>query len=89
MSRLMRETSSVTTTSTFFVFTAAITGASQTAPLHRIEPAFVREEVEGAGFVLEAESTVLANEADAHALKVFDASIKEATDRFAYRFAKR
>jgi len=56
--------------------------------LHRIEPAAVREEVEGAGFVLDAKSSVLANKDDPHSQKVFDPSIKGATDRFAYRFVK-
>src|ERR1700692_1647478 len=57
--------------------------------LHRIEPASVREEVETAGFVLDTESTVLANKDDPHSIKVFDPSIKGETDRFAYRFVKR
>jgi predicted methyltransferase len=48
----------------------------------------VREEVEAAGFVLDAESTVLANKDDPHSSKVFDPSIKGETDRFAYRFVK-
>jgi predicted methyltransferase len=48
----------------------------------------VREEVEAAGFVLDAESTVLANKNDPHSGKVFDPSIKGKTDRFAYRFVK-
>ena len=56
--------------------------------LHRIEPASVREEVKAAGFVLEAESTMLANKDDPHSIKVFDPSIKGKTDRFAYRFVK-
>ena len=56
--------------------------------LHRIEPASVREEVETAGFVLDAESTVLANKKNSHSIKVFDPSIKGETDRFAYRFVK-
>ena len=55
---------------------------------HRIEPASVRAEVEAAGFVLDAESTILANKDDPHSIKVFDPSIKGETDRFAYRFTK-
>ena len=54
----------------------------------RREPAVVREEVEAAGFVLDAESTVLANRDDPHSIKVFDPSIKGETDRFAYRFVR-
>ena len=63
-------------------------GTSNTQSLHRIEPASVREEVEAAGFVLDAESTMLANKDDQHSIKVFDPSIKGETDRFAYRFVK-
>ncbi|KAA0070893.1 class I SAM-dependent methyltransferase [Rhodanobacter sp. T12-5] len=67
---------------------AAGTGASNAGSLHRIEPAVVREEVEAAGFVLDAESSALANRDDPHSIKVFDPSIKGETDRFAYRFVK-
>jgi predicted methyltransferase len=52
------------------------------------EPAAVREEVETAGFVLDAESAVLANKDDPHSIKVFDPSIKGETDRFGYRFVR-
>jgi len=67
---------------------AAGAGTSAAQSLHRIEPASAREEVEAAGFVLDAESTMLANKDDSHAIKVFDPSIKGQTDRFAYRFVK-
>ena len=63
-------------------------GSSDAQSLHRIEPATVREEVEAAGFVLDAESTLLANKDDPHAIKVFDPAIKGKTDRFVYRFVK-
>ncbi len=52
------------------------TGASDAQLLHRIEPAYVREEVEAAGFVLDAEIAILANKDDLHSIKVFDPSIK-------------
>ncbi|GAA3925493.1 class I SAM-dependent methyltransferase [Luteimonas lutimaris] len=68
---------------------AAGTGTGDTQSLHRIDPASVREEVEAAGFVLDAQSPMLANKDDPHAVKVFDPSIKGKTDRFAYRFVKR
>jgi len=68
--------------------TAAGVGRGDAQSLHRIDPATVREEVEAAGFVLDAESTVLANKHDPHSSKVFDPSIKGETDRFAYRFVK-
>ncbi len=41
-----------------------------------------------AGFVLDAQSTMLANKDDPHSIKVFDPSMKGETDRFAYRFVK-
>ena len=68
---------------------AAGAGTSNAQSLHRIDPASVREEVEAAGFLLDAESTMLANKDDPHSIKVFDPSIKGETDRFAYRFVKR
>ncbi|MCK1345447.1 class I SAM-dependent methyltransferase [Bradyrhizobium sp. CW11] len=63
-------------------------GTSEAQSLHRIEPASVRKEVEAAGFVLDAESTLLANKDDPHTIKVFDPAIKGKTDRFVYRFVK-
>jgi predicted methyltransferase len=68
--------------------TAAGEGTSDTQSLHRIDPASVRAEVEAAGFVLEDESSLLANKEDTHSTKAFDPSIKGATDRFAYRFVR-
>jgi predicted methyltransferase len=67
---------------------AAGAGTSDTQSLHRIDPASVREEVEAAGFVLDTQSTILANKNDPHSIKVFDPTIKGETDRFAYRFVK-
>lgn len=67
---------------------AAGAGTADAQSLHRIDPASVCEEVEAAGFVLDAESALLANRSDPHATKVFDPSIKGETDRFAYRFVK-
>ena len=63
-------------------------GTCDAQSLHRIEAASVREEAEAAGFVLDAESTMLANKGDTHSIKVFDPSIKGETDRFVYRFVK-
>src|SRR6201995_229988 len=67
---------------------AAGAGTSDAQSLHRIEPAYLRKEVEAAGFVLDAESTMLANNDDPHSIKLFDPAIKGETDRFAYRFVK-
>jgi len=68
---------------------AAGSGASEAQALHRIDPAAVRDEVEEAGFVLEAESSLLANTDDPHSASVFDPTVKGETDRFVYRFVKR
>lgn len=67
---------------------AAGTGTGDAQPLHRIDPASVRAEVEAAGFVLDGESSLLANRDDPHSAKAFDPSVKGKTDRFAYRFVK-
>ena len=56
--------------------------------LHRIDPVTVRADFERAGFVLEAQSDILANPADDHSLNVFDKAIRGKTDRFLYRFRK-
>ena len=64
------------------------TGTNDTQALHRIDPATVRAEIEAAGFVLDEQSALLANENDPHSVKVFDPSIKGSTDRFVYRFMK-
>jgi predicted methyltransferase len=56
--------------------------------LHRIDPEIVKRQVQSAGFVLEAESTVLANPDDPRTKSAFDPSIREKTDRFIFRFRK-
>ncbi|WP_197675563.1 hypothetical protein [Pseudomonas prosekii] len=61
---------------------------SKAQSLHRIDPASVRNEVEAAGFLLDAESNMLANKDDPRSIKVFDPPIKGETDRFVYRFVK-
>jgi predicted methyltransferase len=69
----------------------ALTGSpvTETADkLHRIDPAAVRAEVEGAGFKFDGESAALRNPADPHTVIVFDPSIRGHTDQFAYRFKK-
>ena len=68
----------------------ALPSASDTAPktLHRIDPETVKAQVLAAGFVLDGTTDVLANPADTHTLKVFDAAIKGHTDQFAFRFRK-
>lgn len=56
--------------------------------VHRIDPETVKADFKAAGFVLEAESNLLANPADDHSKLVFDSSIRGKTDRFVYRFRK-
>jgi predicted methyltransferase len=56
--------------------------------LHRIDPAVVKAQLLAAGFVLEAQSTVLANPADSHTDPVFAPSIRGHTDQFVMRFRK-
>ncbi len=69
---------------------AAVTGSglSHTEDLHRIDPATIKAEVEKAGFVLDAESKVLANPADLRTARIFDPAIRGNTDRVAFRFRK-
>jgi predicted methyltransferase len=63
-------------------------GVRDAGVLHRIDPAFVRDEVEAAGFVFEAESPVLHNLSDPHTARVFDPAIRGHTDQFVFRFRK-
>lgn len=56
--------------------------------LHRIDSAVVIAELEGAGFILDGESSVLANPEDDHTKNVFDPEIRGRTDRFVLRFKK-
>jgi len=56
--------------------------------LHRIDPQIVIEEMEAAGFVLEARSDVLRNMSDDHTLHMGAPEIRRQTDRFVFRFRK-
>jgi predicted methyltransferase len=67
---------------------AAGSGISATETLHRIDPARVKSDVLAAGFKLDGESSILANEADDHTKKVFDPSVRGHTDQFLFRFRK-
>ncbi|GBQ85753.1 class I SAM-dependent methyltransferase [Asaia krungthepensis] len=68
----------------------AQTGSGTTAPttLHRIDPALILQQVEGAGFQLVANSPVLHNAQDDHSLPVFDKSIRGNTDQAVFLFRK-
>lgn len=63
-------------------------GLADTATLHRIDEAAVRQEVEAQGFVFDGKSEVLRNAEDQRTLPVFDKSIRGKTDQFVYRFRK-
>ncbi len=63
-------------------------GLTHTETLHRIDEARVRADVLAAGFVLDAESQILANPADDHTKMVFDPAIRGKTDQFLLRFKK-
>jgi predicted methyltransferase len=61
-------------------------GARDTETLHRIDPALVRQEAAAAGFVLEAESTVLHNPNDPHTEAVF--KLEGTSDKFLLKFRR-
>ncbi len=63
-------------------------GVRDAGTLHRIDPAFVRDEVVAAGFVFEGESPVLHNPLDPHTAPVFDPAIRGHTDQFVFKFRK-
>jgi len=63
-------------------------GLRDTETLHRIDPQTIRSEVTAAGFVLEAQSDLLRNGADSHALPVFDPAIRHRTDQVILKFRK-
>jgi predicted methyltransferase len=58
------------------------------ATLHRMLPQQARDAITKAGFILEAESTVLANPADDHTKGVIDPSLGRHTDQFLFRARK-
>lgn len=55
---------------------------------HRIDPKVVRAVLEAAGFVFEAESSVLRRPDDDHSKRVFNPTIRGKTDRFLFRFRR-
>lgn len=69
---------------------AAKAGATEAEmkPLHRIDPAIVKQQVTAAGFEFVGESKAIANPADPHDKAVFDPSIRGKTDQFALKFRK-
>ena len=58
------------------------------AQLHRIPKHFLLEDAKAAGFVVEAESDILAHPADDHTKVVFDPTLRGKTDQFVVRLRK-
>jgi predicted methyltransferase len=56
--------------------------------LHRVDASTVRAEIEQAGFVLEAESDLLANPDDPRTDSIFDDQRRGRTDQFVWKFVK-
>jgi predicted methyltransferase len=56
--------------------------------LHRIDPAFARNDIEARGFRLEASSDLLNNPDDNLDISVFDPSVQGKTSKFIYRFSE-
>jgi len=55
---------------------------------HRIDIGIVIREVQAAGFVLDAQSDILRNDADDYDKSVFDPALRGKTDRFVLKFRK-
>ena len=69
---------------------AAVVGSGYASlPLHRIDEALAKKEIQAAGFVLAGESQALRNPADDRKTNVFDPAIRGRTDQFMLRFVKR
>lgn len=62
-------------------------GANNTA-LHRIPKHFLLEDAKAAGFIVEAESDLLAHPGDDHTKVVFDPALRGKTDQFTVRLRK-
>lgn len=56
--------------------------------LHRIDPERVKADMTAAGFVFEAESSVLRRSEDDHTQLVFDPAVRGKTDRFILKFRR-
>jgi predicted methyltransferase len=63
-------------------------GIRDTSTLHRIDAETVKKEVLAAGFIFAGSSDLLRQPGDAHAVKVFDPSVRGKTDQFILKFTK-
>lgn len=59
------------------------------ATLHRVDPALVKQAVDGDCFRFDGESEVLRNPQDDHSSDAFNGPLKGQTDQFVYRFVRR
>jgi len=73
---------------TFGIIDHAGDADADNTALHRIEPTLVKKAATDAGFIVEAESDLLAHPEDDHTKKVFDPSLRGETDRFVLRLRK-
>ena len=62
--------------------------AADNTALHRIEPSLVKKAATDAGYIIEAESDLLAQPEDDHSKRVFDPTLRGDTDRFVLRLRK-
>ena len=63
-------------------------GLSAADAVHRLESSVARQEIEAAGFKLDAESAMLKDAADPHTANVFDPAIRGKTDQWVMKFKK-
>lgn len=63
-------------------------GLRDTETLHRIDPEAIKQEVESAGFVLEAESGLLREAGDDHRRSSLDPAMHDRTDQVVLKFRK-
>jgi len=63
-------------------------GKSAAQELHRIDPAFARQDIESHGFEFAGELQVLKSADDPLNVSVFDDSIRRQTSRFVYKFVE-
>lgn len=63
-------------------------GTTDTESLHRIDPEVIKQQLTAVGFILAAESDLLAHPEDDHTQMVFTPGVRGLTDRTVYKFQK-
>ena len=66
----------------------ADTGSSAAQDLHRIDPAFARQDIEAHGFRFAGKVDALKNPNDKLDVSVFDPSVQGKTSRFVYKYVE-